>query len=257
MLSTVTSLFSSQGVIQLGARAADGTVKTFFDIGNAPKISVSLKTDVEEIKESYSGHRLLMARLEKGKSAEISMELHNFDKRTIEVLLRGTQTHVVSGTVTAEAMQSGMAVGDIYRTAKPFISTVVIKDSAGTPATLAYGTDYTLDADAGLVRLLNVTGFTQPFKVDYAYAGADVNAMFVTAQQEYTVFFSGVNTANADKPVLVELYRTIFDPAENIDFISDNVNTFTIKGSLLIDSTKSASDPTLGQFGRIMTKTPV
>ncbi|MFH1493741.1 MAG: hypothetical protein ABIG70_02970 [Pseudomonadota bacterium] len=257
MLSTETSLFSSQGVIQLGERAANGTVKTFFDVGNAPKISVSLKTDVEEIKESTSGQRLPMARLEKGKSAEISMELHNFDKRTIEVLLRGLQTAVAASTVTAEAMQIGMAVGDIYRTAKPFISTVVVKDSAGTPATLAAGTDYTLDADAGLVRLLNVTGFTQPFKVDYAYAGADVNAMFVTSQKEYTVFFSGVNTANADKPVLVELYRAIFDPADNIDFISDTVNVFTLKGSLLIDSTKSASDPALGQFGRVMTKTPV
>lgn len=257
MLSTATTLFSSQGVIQLGERATNGTVKTFFDLGNSPKIGISLKTDVEEIKESTTGQRLPMARLEKGKSAEVSMDLHNFDKRTIQVLLRGTQTTVAGSTVTAEAMQSGMAVGDIYRTAKPFISTVVVKDSTGTPLTLVSGTDYTLDADAGLIRILNLGAYVQPFKVDYAYASADVNAMFTTEQKEYVLFFSGVNTADASKPVLVELYKVVFDPADNIDFINDQVNTFSLKGSLLIDETKSASDATLGQFGRIMIKTPV
>lgn len=257
MLSTVTNLFSPQGVIQLGERASNGTVKTYFDLGNAPKISVSLSTEIEEIKDSTTGQRLTMARIEKGKSAEVTMELHSFDKRTLNVLLRGSQSTVVSGTVTAEAMQSGMAIGDIYRTTKPFISSVVVKDSTATPLTLVADTHYTVDADSGLIRILNLGAFVQPFKVDYAYASADVNAMFTTAQKEYVLFFSGVNTADASEPVLVELYKVVFDPAENIDFISEAVNTFSLKGSLLVDETKSATDTVLGQFGRIMTKTPV
>lgn len=257
MLSTETTLFSSQGVVQLGKRAANGTVKSFVDMGNAPKIGISLKTDVEEIKESTTGQRLPMARLEKGRTAEIEMELHNFDKRTLEVLLRGEQTPVIAGTVTNEAMQTGMAVGDIYRAAHPFISTVVVKDSTGAPLTLVAGTDYETDAEAGLIRIKNLGAYVQPFKVDYAYAGMETNAMFVKGQQEYTVLFSGVNTADANTPVLAELYRVVFDPAENIDFINDEVNVFNLKGSLLIDATKSASDLTLGQFGRVMTKTVV
>lgn len=256
MLSTVTSLFSSQGVVQLGKRDANGAVKSYFDVGNAPKISVSLSTETEEITESTSGQRLPLARLEKKRSAEVSLDLHNFDKRTIELLLRGEQTSAIAGTVTAEAMPAAMVAGDIYRTAKAFISSVVITDSTATPITVAT-TDYSLDLDAGLIRLLSVTGYVQPLKVAYSYAGADFNAMFTAAQAEYTLMFSGVNTADSNKPVLVDLYRVVFDPAENVDFISENANVFTLKGSLLVDSTKDAADTTLGQFGRVINKTPV
>jgi hypothetical protein len=255
MLSTVTHLFSPQGVIQIGKRnATTGVVGTFMDLGDAPKLSVSLKTEVEEINESTSGNRLPMARLEKSKSAEISMDLRSFDKKTLSLLLRSVTAAVSGSSVVAEVMATGLVAGDIVRLAHPFVSSVVVKDSTGSPITLDVS-DYTVDADGGLIRIVDPSGYVQPFKVDYTYAAQEVSAMFTGAQDGYTLIFSGVNTAVSNAPVFVELYNVVFDPADNIDFIADSANPFTLKGSLLIDSFKSAADTTLGQFGRVIRKT--
>jgi len=61
----------------------------------------------------------------------------------------------------------------------------------------------------------------------------------------------GLNTADGNARVLVELYRVAFDPLKEISFISNEYNKFEMEGSLLADSSKSF-DATLGQFGRIV-----
>jgi hypothetical protein len=61
----------------------------------------------------------------------------------------------------------------------------------------------------------------------------------------------GINTAQGNAKVLVELYRVAFDPLKEISFISDEYNKFELEGSLLADTTKPY-DAVLGQFGRIV-----
>ena len=253
-LSTVTHLFSPQGVIMVAPRdAVTGVANKFTDLGNAPKLAVSLKIDVEELKESTTGQRLPMARLEKAKSAEVSMSLHNFDKRTLQLLLRSASVSAIAGSVTDELTPTGLVAGDIVRLAHPFVSAVVVTDSTGTPQTVD-ATHYQLDADGGVIRFTNVGTFVQPFKIDYSYAAAESTPMMTLAAQGYTLLFTGVNTAEGNDPVVVELYNVVFDPASNIDLITDNVTPFELKGSMLIDSFKSAGDTTFGQFGRIVKK---
>ncbi len=254
-LNTVTHLFSPQGVIMVAPRdATTGVANKFTDLGNAPKLAVSLKIDVEELKESTTGQRLPMARLEKAKSAEVSMSLHNFDKRTLQLLLRAASDAGIAGTAVSEVMPTALVVGDIMRLAHPFVSSVVVKDSAGTPVTVAPD-DYQLDADGGVIRILNLGTYQQPLKVSYSYAAAESTPMLTLAAQGYTLLFTGVNTAEGNAPVVVELYNVVFDPASNIDLITDNVTPFELKGSMLIDSSKAANDATFGQFGRIVRKT--
>ena len=51
----------------------------------------------------------------------------------------------------------------------PKVSSLVVVDSAGTPATLTAGTHYTADLDFGALQFLDTTGFTAPFKAAYSY----------------------------------------------------------------------------------------
>lgn len=255
MLSTVTQLFSPQGVIQVGERnATTGVVTKYMDLGDGPALAVEMSTELEEVKESTTGERLPLARLEKGKSAAVTLSLRSFDRKTLDLLMRSTVEDVAGASVTAEAFSTGMAAGDIIKLAHPFVSNVVVKDSAGTPATLVVGTDYQVDAGGGLIRIVDPTGYTQPFKVDYDYAAAENSAMFVSAKKSYELVFSGVNTARANEPLRVELYKVEFDPASNMPFVTNEVGLFELKGSLLIDDTKDASDATFGQFGRVIRK---
>ena len=75
--------------------------------------------------------------------------------------------------------------------------------------------------------------------------------IFTQALPERYLRLEGINTAQGNAKVLVELYRVAFDPLKEISFISDEYNKFELEGSLLADTTKPF-DTVLGQFGRIV-----
>jgi len=141
-------------------------------------------------------------------------------------------------------------LGDRYLFAHPKASLLVVVDSAGTPSTLTAGTHYTADLDFGALQFLDTTGFTAPFNASYGYGVATEIGIFTQALPERYLRLEGVNTAQGNAKVLVELYRVAFDPLKEISFISDEYK-FELEGSLLADSTKPC-DAVLGQFGRIV-----
>ena len=75
--------------------------------------------------------------------------------------------------------------------------------------------------------------------------------IFTQALPERFLRLEGINTAQGNAKVLVELYRVAFDPLKEISLISDDYNKFEMEGSLLADATKPF-DAALGQFGRII-----
>jgi hypothetical protein len=75
--------------------------------------------------------------------------------------------------------------------------------------------------------------------------------IFTQPLPERYLRLEGLNTAQGNAKVLVELYRVAFDPLKEISFISDDYNKFEMEGSLLADATKPF-DAALGQFGRII-----
>ena len=98
---------------------------------------------------------------------------------------------------------------------------------------------------------VDTTGLTAPFKASYAYGVATEIGIFTQALPERFLRLEGINTAQGNAKVLVELYRVAFDPLKEISFISDEYNKFELEGSLLADTTKPF-DAVLGQFGRIV-----
>ena len=75
--------------------------------------------------------------------------------------------------------------------------------------------------------------------------------IFTQALPERYMRLEGINTAQGNAKVLVELYRVAFDPLKELSLISDEYNKFEMEGSLLADPSKSF-DAVLGQFGRIV-----
>jgi hypothetical protein len=128
---------------------------------------------------------------------------------------------------------------------------VTVKDSGSTPATLVSGTDYKVYPEQGAIELLNVTGFTQPFKVDYSYGAAKRLAMFKTAQPEVWLRFDGLNTADSNKRVIVDLYRVVLNPTKDFSLIGDDIQKFELDGRVLADLSKADTGP-LGMFGRVI-----
>ncbi|CAK0743374.1 conserved hypothetical protein [Gammaproteobacteria bacterium] len=242
---------SFQGRAELSQRDANGNPVGFRCPGNVSTLKLSLKTDIIEHHESQTGQRAIDLRLVKSKKASVVLTIEEFTRENLALALYGNYINRNAGTVTGETIGgSHPVVSDHYFLNHPKISSVVIKDSALSPATLVEGTGYTLDATFGMVAFLDIIGMTPPFKANYAYGAVTDIGIFTQIPPELYLRFNGVNTARSNSSVIVELYKVSFDPLKDISFISDDLNKFELDGSLLQDDTKPV-DAELGQFGRI------
>lgn len=57
---------------------------------------------------------------------------------------------------------------------------------------------------------------------------------------ELALRFEGLNTANENAPVIVEVFRYLTDPAAELALIGDGVQQFVLEGSVLADTTRTS-----------------
>lgn len=246
-------LFSGQGKVYSGKRNASGVVQALRFLGEVSALEADPKTSTTTHNENTTGQRLEDNRLITGKSCDVKITLDEWDIDNLALALYGSATSVAGASVTAEALPDGLVAGDYFRFKYPGVSSVVMKDSAGSPTTLVLGTDYEItSADHGTGKLINVGAYTQPFTLDYDYAGGENVAMFDTPPAELWLKFDGLNTADGDAAVLVELYRCFLDPVGALTLInSTDYGKLQLQGSALYDSVRAA-DTMLGRFGRVI-----
>ncbi len=242
--------FSFQGKVYLGTRLAGGKPGELKWVGDAPKCEVTLQVDSEQRTESYSGNRLTSARLQKSKEATIALTLNWATPDNLALGLYGSMATVAGGSVTGELLPTDLQADSVVSLDHGDVSALVITDSDGTPAPLAAGTNYAIDsAKGGLVRIIDPTGFTQPFKAAYSYGGSVDVAMFTAQPPERYLLLDGVNTLDKSR-VIMRLYRVQFDPTSNLPLINDSFGQLELSGAVLFDS-ESAADAALGGFGKI------
>ncbi|EKF9276377.1 hypothetical protein O1B68_002118 [Vibrio cholerae] len=245
--------FSGQGRVYIGARDTNGNPQGLSFVGNVPELKVSLSVETLEHQESTSGQRLTDLQLIKTKKGEFSCTLEELIAVNLGLALYGTTTDQVSGTVTNETLATPMATGSLYLLAKQNVSSVVIKDSSPTPKTLP-ASQYQLNAKHGSVLINDITTggpYVEPFKADYAYGPAQSTAMFTQPLPERWIRFEGLNTADSNREVVIDLYRVAINPAKELSVITDELLKFELSGQVLADTLKPAAGD-LGQFGRIV-----
>lgn len=249
----MSKLFSLQGAIYLATRLPNGKPGPMDWVGNAPTCQIKLTTETSDKMESFSGNRMLYGQLNKAKKADISLVLDEFLTENLLLGLHGTKVDGAAGTVTGETFPTGLVAGDVLRLDKPFVSSVVLTDSAGVPATLTAGTHYRVKSTAlGLIEILDVGAFTQPFKAAYSNAASETVTMFTSAAPERFLLLDGINT-ETNEPVLVELPRVKFKPTGQLDLIIDDYGNLPLEGAVLYDEL-NAADANMGGFGRIRQK---
>lgn len=241
--------FSGQGRVYIASRDALGNPLAFKHVGNVPELSLELTTDTVEHKESRSGNRVVDQIITTGQKINLNLTLEEFNEKNFATALYGAANVVTGASVTAEALPTGLAIGDYAKLAHGKVSSLVIKDSAGSPLTLVSGTDYEANLDTGMVKFLTTPG-TQPYKADYTYASTMKVNMFSQARKEYWLRFDGLNTADGNKPCTIDLYRVTLDPLSSLALITDTFAQFQLKGSGLYDDLKPNTGP-LGKFGNL------
>lgn len=245
--------FSGQGRVYIGARDALGNPQGLAYVGNVPELKVSLSVETLEHQESVSGQRLTDLQLIKTKKGEFACTLEELSAGNLALALYGHSTTVAPGTVTGEALPNPVTAGSLYPLAHQNVSAVQIQDSDSPPKPLP-AAQVQVHAKHGSVLILDATTggpYVEPFTVDYAYGAAQSTAMFTRPLPERWIRFEGLNTADGNREVVIDLYRVAINPAKELSIITDELLKFELSGQVLADTLKPAAGD-LGQFGRIV-----
>lgn len=242
------SLISVQGKIWLATRSSAGKYEKPVWVGNAPACTLQLNTETTTKTESYTGQRMQIGELDRGKTATLNLTLDEWLLQNLALGLYATAAKLTAGTVTGETLPSPLAVGDVIRLDHPFVTDLEL--TAGvTP--LVLDTDYRIESPAGgLIELLTAQAGTVTGA--YEYAEANSLSIFTTRPPERWLFLDGINT-ETNEPVLLDLYRVKFKPVGELGLLHDEYGNLPLTGTVLYDPL-NARDANLGGFGRMITK---
>ncbi|MFZ5536732.1 MAG: hypothetical protein ACOZAP_04545 [Pseudomonadota bacterium] len=247
--------FSGQGRVYIGERDALGNPKTLMPVGNVPELKVNLSVETLEHKESQTGQRLTDLTLIKEKKGEFACTLEELLKINLELALYGSTATQASGSVTDETLPTPAAAGGLIVLAHQNVSDVIITDSTETTPKTLPAAQYRVNGSHGSLVLNDITAggpYVEPFKASYTFGAAESTALFTKPLPERWVRFEGLNTADGNRPVVIDLYRVSINPAKELSVITDELLQFELSGNVLADLTKP-QDSALGQFGRIVT----
>jgi hypothetical protein len=238
--------------------AIDGTSTNAISLPEVDSIEISLNTEkVERMsKRDEIASKVVSFVKSVGATGKIVCSQHSMD--LFKLYFFGSKATVAGGAASGVAFvpASGIVAGAYVpfpgdRTNLSTFTSIV--DSAGTPATLVNGTDYEVDNQAGLVKFLNVAGFTQPFKLNGTQdAGSQVGAFKVRTQRMW-LRAKVINIAENDNYGVLDAYNCQIDPATAWNLISDagEPQKYEINFEILKDTTKSASSDG-GQYFRFV-----
>ena len=240
------------GEVWLGDRSVSGAVATFMNVPEVDELTLAIATEFVTHVSKRNSMRVKDLNVPVMTSITGTLKVSTATADMLKQLLFGAKAAVGAGTITAQSLGSGLAVGDWVKVPGDYrdITLTSIVDSAGSPATLVNGTDYTIDLAAGMIKILNIGSYTQPFKIT-GTAGAGTGVGLLNERKgEKWLRFKGINVADGDNSVTLDLYKIQISPTKSMQLMAtgNEPTSFEIEFEALKDTTKSVSG-TFGQMG--------
>lgn len=247
--------FYGQGKVYLSRRNAAGQPLAARWVGDVSSLSVNISFDETIIQHSVGGVRVDADRYIHAVSGTVDMNMHEFSNENLSAIFCGDTFTGLPAEVSDESLPDGIQAGERYFLKYQQIWHAIVTNKKNTR--LTEGTHYSLDKTFGAIEFLT-TPESQPLKVSYERAG-NVSTAFMNIQPEEFYFrYEGLNMAENMRPVVVELYRISFSPADELALInSDNsIGSLDISATLLADITRKNLSG-WGRFGRVVNIEPL
>lgn len=211
--------------------------------------------------ERCSGDALIDAPgVVKERGGTLDLSFTEWNIKNIALMLGATIVDEASPAVAvAETLPAGVVDGDVWHlgmatgTSRHKITGLVLNED-GSPlgADLVLNTNYTLDADYGTIKFIDVAGKTQPFATNaYGYTDREAAVIFNASEDEYIIRVNSKNVEQSKAKGIVELYRGRFNIIGSFPLIADDRTTFALTAELFGDSEREV-DATYGRFGRVI-----
>ncbi len=248
--------FSGQGTAHFQKLNENGNRGKAYNLGCFDSLDIESNIEKWTHKESCSGFRQTDATGVTSIEMSASFVATDWSMKVFAELVQGNERTLSgdrTGTVTGETIdETALAAGDYFFLKRRGATSVVITDSAGSPATVN-AAHYSVDARTGKVTILPAfTGsFTYPLRVAYTYQEPNWVSLGTQGIKSVFMLFDGVNTQNANSKVVAEFYKVNVNPASTLPLINEEYASFDGTIDFVADLSRPI-DGSFGQFGRVL-----
>ena len=266
---STNDLYLGRGSVELATIGADGKPYAFRQVGNATAFSLNVESEKLEHQSSRSGVRAIDREIVLSQKVGVTLtmdEATNFDN--LALFLSGTaaaaQTNPASGAslsdleivASAELGRSynivdanGDQLMDLASSGASF-ELVAGTTTAGSGTTLVEGTDYELDLVWGTFFLLSTaTNALAGDKIWVTYTGQgsekslDTVNLLTQSKQSAFLRFKGINPANSDRQILVDLHSVSLSADGELPLIGEEFAELSLTGVAERNETGFPNEP--------------
>ena len=206
-------------------------------VGNVSALVLEISEDEKTLQDFTRPGGGQWAAVSRVTGVNASMTLHDLDPVNLSRAVYGGTSAVTGGSVTDEAHTAYQ--GGLIRLAHPKPTAVTVtSDPAGT--TYVAGTDYEVRPE-GILILDGGIANAAPILVDYSYGAYDVVQALTEGSKVFELSFGGLNEANSNSPVILDIFRLQVSAASNLSLIGDDFAALEVKGKVLLAATKTGT----------------
>jgi len=232
--------FSGQGAILVGERdAVTGLPMGLRPVGNVSALTLGVETTTFEHKDSCTGVRGIDLEIVQELNASMSMTMESLFKENLSLALYGTDSVITGASVTDEAL---LGYHDLWSPlAHIQVSAVIITDVGGS-TTYVLDTDYEVNEVSGTIKVLSTGAITdgQALEADYTFVTQDnIEAVTTGTPPIRFIRFEGLNTADLNKPVVIDVFKVSMQPLAELALIQDEIAQMEVESKILSDSKRA------------------
>lgn len=228
--------YFGRGRVHLAPVAGDGALRR---LGNCSELSIQIEEQVVTMPDYINPGGGTYDEIRRIQSVNIGMSLWELSKENLALALFGDASVAASAAVSGEA-HTIYKGGLVKFTKIPDPDETVTVEVIGSPGgPLVENTHY--ERTPGGIFILadaaSPAADAAEIEVDYTSLGTDVVQGLVNSGKEFRLVFEGLNEADSEKAVIVEIFRAKFGPA-SVPLIADEFSQLQFTGASLVDSSK-------------------
>ncbi|MFY4824734.1 hypothetical protein [Klebsiella pneumoniae] len=241
----MSDYYYGQGKLYLARRNSAGQALSWRWVGDVSALNIELEFEEKKSRSSIGGHLVNSQRYITAIGGKITSTWHEFSVENLQILLGASEIVKTPDLFAQETLLFGIKAGDRISLRNQNVWGVSIEN-------MDDGEDYVVDTLWGAITFLS-TPAAQPVVVDYQHPGSTSLPLTGNVSEEFSLRYEGINLAENDHPVLVEIYRVSLDPIATLALINTETELSGLEttANILYDAQKS-NDELLGRLGRVV-----